>query len=99
MAILHTVVFTLAHAAGSPEEARFLEDGRRILTGIPGVEDFTVREQVSPKSDLRWQFSMRFADRAAYDAYNAYPAHVGFVEQRWTTEVARFQEYDFVDHA
>jgi len=99
MSILHTVVFTLSHPAGSVEEARFLDDGERILTGIPGVQEFTVRRQVSGKSDLRWQFSMRFADQDAYDAYDAHPDHQGFVAERWRTEVADFQEYDFVERS
>jgi hypothetical protein len=95
MSIEHTVVFRLTHSAGSPAESGFLTTARSVLTGIPGVKDFTVRRQVSPKSDLAWQFSMRFADQAAYDAYNAHPAHVEFVATRWQTEVAAFQEYDF----
>ncbi len=96
MTIQHTVVFRLAHPAGSAAEADFLEVARRTLTAIPGVSAFTVSRQVSPKSDLAWQFSMEFADQAAYDAYNVHPAHVDFVESRWTSEVAAFQEYDFV---
>ena len=51
----------------------------------------------SPKSALTHQFSMRFADQAAYDAYNGHPAHVDFVATRWAHEVAEFQEYDFTD--
>jgi len=94
--IRHTVAFRLVHPEGSAEEATFLADGRRILTGIPGVEDFVVSRQVSPKSDHRFQFAMTFADEAAYAAYNAHPDHVGFVESRWTTEVAAFDELDLV---
>jgi len=94
--IQHTVVFRLVHAPGSAEEREFLDTGRQTLTAIPGVGDFAVNAQVSPKSDLRWQFTMTFADQAAYDAYNDHPAHVGFVERRWQPEVAAFQEYDFV---
>ncbi|GAA3635125.1 Dabb family protein [Microlunatus ginsengisoli] len=96
MAIEHTVVFRLIHPAGSSQETEFLDSARRTLTAIPGVTDFVIKQQCSPKSDLAWQFSMRFADQSAYDAYNAHPAHVAFVEQRWQTEVAAFQEYDFV---
>ena len=59
------------------------------------MSDFAVNRQVSAKSDLNWQFSMVFADQAAYDAYNAHPDHVGFVAERWVPEVAAFQEYDF----
>lgn len=95
MSIEHTVVFRLAHPAGSADEAGFLDAARSALTGIPGVADFTVKRQVSPKSDLTWQFAMRFADQAAYDAYNAHPVHVEFVATRWQNEVVAFQEYDF----
>lgn len=95
MPIEHTVVFRLSHPVGSPAESDFLTAARTALTAIPGVQDFTIRRQVSPKSDLAWQFSMRFADQDAYDAYNAHPAHVEFVATRWQTEVAAFQEYDF----
>ena len=96
MPIQHTVVFRLVHAPGSAAEQEFLDAGRDTLTAVPGVSDFVVNAQVSAKSDLRWQFSMTFADQAAYDAYNAHPDHVAFVAQRWQPEVAAFQEYDFV---
>ena len=96
MSIQHTVVFRLTHEAGSAAEAEFLDTGRATLTAIPGVADFMINRQVSPKSDLSWQFTMVFADQDAYDAYNVHPDHVAFVEKRWQTEVEAFQEYDFV---
>jgi hypothetical protein len=95
--ITHTVVFRLVHEAGSPGETSFLDDARSTLAAIPGVEGFTIRRQVSAKSDLTFQFSMRFADRAAYDGYDHHPDHLGFVASRWVPEVEAFQEYDFVD--
>ena len=95
--IRHTVVFTLRHAAGSDAESAFLADGRKTLTSIPGVQDFTILRQTSAKSDLDFQFAMTFADAAAYEAYDAHPTHVAFVEGRWIPEVARFQEYDFTE--
>lgn len=96
MSIQHTVVFRLIHPVGSAESQDFLDTGRAILTAIPGVTEFTVREQVSAKSDLTHQFSMVFADQDAYDAYDAHPAHRAFVAERWEREVAEFQEYDFL---
>ncbi len=96
MSIQHTVVFALTHEAGSAAETDFLDTGRETLTSIPGVTEFQVNSQVGPKSDLAWQFTMVFADQAAYDAYNTHPSHVGFVETRWVPEVKAFQEYDFV---
>jgi hypothetical protein len=95
MTIQHTVVFQLAHEAGSAAETDFLDTATATLTGIPGVTEFVVNRQVSAKSDLDWQFSMVFADQAAYDGYNTHPDHVEFVQGRWVPEVAEFQEYDF----
>ncbi|WP_309102366.1 Dabb family protein [Microbacterium sp.] len=95
MPIQHTVVFRLSHEPGSVEERRFLDDARSALSSIPGVHEFAVRRQVSAKSGLTHQFSMVFADHAAYDAYDAHPTHTAFVRDRWVPEVAEFQEYDF----
>jgi hypothetical protein len=92
--IRHTVSFTLVHPEGSPEERAFL-DAARGLGAVPGVEAFDVLAEVSPKNQFRYGISMEFADRAAYDAYNAHPQHVEFVEQRWLKEVADFLEIDY----
>lgn len=96
MSIQHTVVFRLVHPPESAEEREFLATGHAVLTSIPGVRGFEIRRQVSAKSDLTHQFSMLFADEDAYAAYNAHPAHLAFVSERWLPEVAEFQEYDFV---
>lgn len=97
--ITHTVTFRLAHDRGSAAERDFIDTARRELSAIDGVRDFTVCDQVGAKSDLTLQFSMVFADQAAYDAYNTHPAHVAFVSERWIPEVAEFQEFDCVRHA
>ncbi|MET0672618.1 MAG: Dabb family protein [Microbacterium pygmaeum] len=96
--IRHTVVFSLHHPSGSAQEAAFLAEGRDLLTSIPGVYEFTVQRQVSPKSDLDFQFAMTFSDSAAFAAYDSHPIHVGFVRDRWVPEVAVFQEYDFEEY-
>jgi hypothetical protein len=92
--IRHTVAFTLAHPPGSDGERDFLEAAER-LAAIPGVEAFEVLAEVSPKNDFRFGISMEFANRAAYDGYNAHPDHVRFVQDRWLSEVSDFLEIDF----
>lgn len=94
--IMHTVIFDLKHPADSAEAGKFLDDGRRILTGVPGVRDFQVYRQCSPKNDFSYGFLMKFDNRAAFDAYTADPVHGRFVKERWETEVTRFQESDFM---
>lgn len=96
--IQHSVIFSLKHAEGSDEEQRFLEDGRTILSAIPVVRDFQVYLQVSPKNDYRFGFSMVFESNEDYEAYNAHPLHVKFVEERWVTEVEKFLEIDYQKH-
>jgi hypothetical protein len=93
--IRHTVVFRLKHKPGSAEEKKFLADGRRILTAIPGVQKFEALRQVSPKNDYAFGFSMEFADQAAYDGYDRHPDHVAFVRDRWQREVEKFLEIDY----
>ncbi|MDQ1531426.1 MAG: hypothetical protein QOE37_1531 [Microbacteriaceae bacterium] len=92
----HTVCFTLVHPADSDAERAFLESATATLAAIPGVTDFDVARQVSPMSDYRFRFAMRFADAEAYRAYNEHPDHVAFVRDAWNSEVASFQELDFV---
>ena len=96
MPIQHTVVFRLVHEPGSAAEEGFLDSAQATLTRIPGVGHFVVNRQVGGKSDLAWQFSMVFVDQEAYDAYNTHPDHVAFVRDRWGSEVAAFEEFDFI---
>ncbi len=92
--IRHTVVFTLSHPAGSDAEAAFLA-AADALAAVPGVEAFELLRETSPKNDYRFGISMEFADRAAYEGYNAHPDHVRFVQERWLVEVAKFLEVDY----
>lgn len=91
--IRHGVVFTLKHEPGSEEEADFLKANAQ-LASIPGVEEFEIMREVSPENDYRFALTMEFADRAAYEAYNAHPDHVSFVKERWEKEVTDFLELD-----
>jgi hypothetical protein len=92
--IRHTVVFTLKHQIGSPEEADFILAIKK-LASIPGVEKFEFMKQISKKNNYDYGLSMEFADQKAYDAYNSHPDHVAFVNNRWMKEVKDFMEIDF----
>ncbi|NNC90074.1 MAG: Dabb family protein [Akkermansiaceae bacterium] len=90
----HTVTFRLKHAGGSRAEADFLSAAAE-LASIPGVGEFRIRRQVSPKNPHRFGISMRFDGPGAFAAYCGHPLHREFVEQRWIPEVEDFQEADF----
>ncbi len=55
--IQHMVIFNLPYKKGSSKAVKFLNDGNRILTGIPVVRDFQVFLQVSAKNDFQYGFS------------------------------------------
>jgi hypothetical protein len=92
--IQHMVVFNLPYAAGSTEAIQFLEEGTRILSSIPVVQNFQAFLQVSEKNDYQYGFSMVFASRDDYNTYNNHSNHVAFVRDRWNKEVTDFQEID-----
>ncbi len=94
--IRHTVAFTLKHEPGSAPEKKFLADGVRILSAIPGVEDFECLKQVSRENSYHFGFSMEFDGQPAYQRYNDHPDHVAFVRDRWVPEVKDFLEIDYV---
>ena len=94
-AIRHAALFRLKHPAGSAAEADFLAE-LATLAAIPGVKDFQIARETSPKNPYAFAVSMSFADQAAYDGYNTHPLHVAFVEGRWIPEVAEFMEHDSV---
>jgi len=93
--VRHTVSFALVHPEGSREEADFLAAAARLAEVVPGVEAFEVLREVSPKNGFVHGLSMEFADRAAYEAYDAHPEHVAFVSERWDAEVTDFLEIDY----
>jgi hypothetical protein len=93
--IIHSVFFTLKHEAASTEESDFFAKAAKLLA-IPGVENFQVLKEVSPKNPYAFGFSMEFAAQADYDRYNNHPDHISFVQDVWMHEVAEFQEIDYV---
>lgn len=95
--ITHSVFFRLKHKAGSAEEKAFIDTCWRVLEPIPGTTGFRVLKETSPKNNFAFGLTMDFADRAAYDAYNNHPDHLGFVQGTWIPNVEEFQEIDYVD--
>lgn len=96
--IRHVVVFNLKHELDDPKTAKFLEEGKKILTAIPEVKNFQVFRQVSKKTNFNFCFYMEFADSTAYKTYNDNPEHVKFVKERWETEVSDFMEIDLENY-
>jgi len=90
----HTVTFRLKHPTGSPAETDFLS-ALEELARIPGVKDFRIRRQVSPKNSHTFGISIHFDREEDFRAYSNHPLHDAFVQEHWIPEVEDFQESDF----
>jgi hypothetical protein len=92
--ICHTVIFKLKHSPGSQSELDFLRAARK-LAEIPAVKNFECLRQISKKNNYDFGLSMEFTSVEDYEAYNAHPDHLLFVQNRWIPEVTDFMEIDF----
>ncbi|NBA85735.1 Dabb family protein [Emticicia sp. CRIBPO] len=95
--IRHSVILKLKHTLGSQEEQQFFDEVRK-LEAIPGVKNFEILRQTSPKSPFDFGISMEFDNQELYDGYSSHPDHVYFVEQFWKNEVTDFQEIDYIPY-
>ena len=93
--IRHAVIFRLRHAAGSEAEQAFFA-ASAALADIPTVKNFQRLKQVSSKNKFAYGFAMEFDDQAAYDTYNAHPAHRAYVRNVWVPNVEEFMEIDTI---
>ena len=96
--IRHTVVFKLKHPEGSQLELDFLHASQK-LADIPVVRNFECLRQISKKNNYDFGLSMEFASPEDYQAYNAHPDHVKYVQTRWVPEVTDFMEIDYVPYS
>ena len=90
----HTVMFRLKHAAGSEAETDFLAAAAELAV-IPGVKNFQIRRQISPKNNLAFGIAMRFDTDDEFQVYSSHPLHTSFVQERWLPGVEEFLEADF----
>ena len=92
--IYHSVFFKLKHAKNSQEETYFLEAAKQ-LAHIPGVRNFQVLKQTSPKNNFEYGLLMEFTDTKTYDEYSKHTDHVSFINDFWIKDVEDFLEIDY----
>ena len=92
--ITHSVFMKLKYASGSAQEKVFMERAEK-LADIPGVLNYRIVKETSPKNDFEYGLVMQFESQKEYDSYNDHPEHSAFVEEVWIPNVATFQEIDY----
>ena len=94
--LTHTVQFKFKKDISSGQRTDFFAD-LMTLENIPGVSNFRLSRQVSPKNPFEYGLSMVFKNDDAYQAYNRHPDHLLFLQNQWVPFVDHFLEADFID--
>ena len=81
--ICHVVLIRLKESVLEPEAERFLEDARRVLGSVPGVQNLRVGKGLGVKAEIEHPYAlvMEFPDEAALEAYQVHPEHQRFVRE------------------
>lgn len=93
--IRHSVILKLKSGITEEHRTNFWKAVDELKT-LPGIENFEVLKQISPKNKFEWCISMEFANQEIYDAYNIHPVHTAFVQNQWIPLVEDFLEIDYL---
>jgi fructose-bisphosphate aldolase class II len=92
--VIHNIVFNLDAAALDQAEA-IMEEGRRVLSTIPGVLEVLTGEAVQQDAQYRFCWNVRFAHPAVIESYRDHPKHVRFADERFRPFAANRLSIDF----
>jgi hypothetical protein len=91
---IHMFSFRWKPNVSEQQKQRVLKEVGALQTKIPGILDSAVGFNTSPKGQ-GYEFGgvMKFANRAAYEAYNAHPVHDNLLV--WLRPLIEAVEVDF----
>ncbi len=75
--IEHLIIYNVERTSDQQAYA-MMDEGRKILSTIPGVRDVFTGEAVKEGSKFRFCWLVRFCHKAVIDTYREHPAHVAF---------------------
>ena len=91
---IHIFGFRWKGHATDADKTRAAQEIRAFQGQIPGLIDVSIGENLSPRGQgYTFAGVMRFADRAACDAYTTHPAHLALLE--WLVPLIEPVELDF----
>jgi hypothetical protein len=81
--IHHVVLIRLKTGLGESAGEELLQQARKLLAPIPGVQNFRVGRGLGKKSEVDFPYAlvMDFGDEAALQGYQVHPDHVRFVRE------------------
>jgi hypothetical protein len=81
--IHHVVLIRLKTGLGEDAGAELLEQARKLLAPIPGVQNLRLGRGLGRKAEVDFPYAllMDFEDEAALQSYQVHPDHLRFVRE------------------
>jgi len=76
----HVIVYNVT-GRDDAEVAAIMEEGERVLGGLPGVRRVTTGKAVQEASKYRFTWLIEFVHEKVIDSYRDHPAHVDFADR------------------
>ncbi|MCG8429077.1 MAG: ketose-bisphosphate aldolase [Chromatiales bacterium] len=80
--VAHVIVFN-TEGLDTEGVEEMMEEGRRVLSKIPGVLDVFTGHAVQKDADFQHSWVVRFTDRSVIDSYKHHPDHQRFADERF----------------
>lgn len=81
--ICHVVLIRLKAEVKDSEAEQFMLEARKVLSPIPGVQNFRAGKGLGVKSEVDYPFClvMEFEDESTLSGYQDHPEHQRFVKE------------------
>lgn len=91
----HVILYNAAGGMAEAEVAALMQDGRRILSAVPGVRRVVAGRAVADDAPYRYCWLIRFAARPVIDSYREHPDHKRFADQQFRPIAGNRVHIDF----
>ncbi len=78
----HLIIYNTANLGAAEVEAMMAE-GRRVLSGIPGVREVVCGTAIGDNARYSYTWLVRFCHPAVIDSYREHPDHVAFADRHF----------------
>lgn len=94
--IEHLIIYNVEQISDQQTQA-MMDEGRKVLSTIPGVREVFAGEAVRENSKYRYCWLVRFCHKAVIDTYREHPAHVAFANKLFRPVAGERISIDYQD--
>ena len=92
----HLIIYNVERISDQQTHA-MMDEGRRVLSTIPGVRGVFTGEAIKEGSKFRFCWLVRFCHKAVIDTYREHPDHIAFTNNLFSSVAGDRISIDFHD--